>query len=277
MNHELKLEDYIKLKNLIYDKAGLFFATNKIYFVKKRLEKRMISLGMNDFQAYYDSLKYYDRTGEELQNLINELTTNETYFFRETAQLEVFADHCLAEVMAAGNHREKSLRIWSAGCSSGEEPYTLAIILQEKMRLHPDWRFSIMATDIDTGILKKAEEGLYNDRSIKNVKPELLKRYFNFTPEGYRISQNLKNTVNFSHLNLNDGAKMKTVRGIDFLFCRNVLIYFDELSRKIAMAHFYDSLNRGGFIFLGHSESVTRINSAFSLKRLGGMIVYQKP
>ena len=275
---ELKVEDFIKFRNLIYDKAGLFFETKKIYFVKKRLEKRLEDLGLGDVMEYYHQLKFSDKLGTELQNLINLLTTNETYFFREDNQLEVFADICLPEVVQRKRDgRNRKLTIWSAGCSTGEEPYTLAIRLLEKIPDLAQWELKLLATDIDTQVLRTAQEAVYSERSVRNVPPELLKKHFLVSPEGARLRIHVKKMVQFEHLNLFDSARMRRIREVDFIFCRNVLIYFADTSRKAVVANFYDSLNPGGYIYLGHSESVSRINTAFKVKRAGSLIVHQKP
>jgi len=276
---ELKVEDFIKVRNIIYEKAGLFFETKKIYFVSKRLEKRLEELQINDVGTYINLLKFEDRNGEELQKLINQLTTNETYFFREMLQIEAFLNYCLPEVANLKKARnQKRLKIWSAGCSSGEEPYTLAILLKERFPEFSLFEIEILGTDIDTDILKHAQEAHYNERAVKDVPPDLLKKYFSLNTNGlYKLDEKIKNMVKFAHLNLFDHQKMRLLREIDFIFCRNVLIYFDDLSRKSVMANFYDSLNPGGYIYLGHAESVSRINSAFQIKRVGDYIVHQKP
>ncbi len=275
---ELTVEDFIKFRNLIYEKAGLYFETKKIYFVHKRLENRVLALNLPSYDEYLNRLKFQDRSGEEMQNLINQLTTNETYFFREYNQMQVFVSDCLGEVrerkLKAG---DRTLRIWSAGCSSGEEAYTLAILLLENLKDRLLWTFDIFGSDIDTEILRRAREASYNERSVKDVPPPLLAKYFQPVPGGFNLLPAVKSMVSFRHLNLFDAAQMRQIKGVDFIFCRNVLIYFDDMSRKAVVASFYDSLNPGGYIYLGHAESVSRINTAFAIKRMGGLIVHQKP
>jgi chemotaxis protein methyltransferase CheR len=276
---KLTVEEFIQLRDIIYDKAGLFFEEKKIYFVKKRVEQRLEALAIPDVTEYYNLLKYKDKAGRELQVLLNRLTTNETFFFREENQLNVFRDHCLPEVIDFKRRkRENTIKIWSAGCSSGEEPYTLAILLKEKIIDFSSWNIVITGTDIDTEILEKAKTGVYNERSLRFTAPNMLAKYFTRNQDNeYIINFEIKKMVTFHHVNLFDSLKMRIFRGIDFIFCRNVLIYFDDTARKSVMANFYDSLNPGGYIYLGHSESVTRINSAFDIKRAGGFIVHQKP
>jgi chemotaxis protein methyltransferase CheR len=237
------------------------------------------ALAIDDVTEYYNLLKYKDRRGLELQKLLNLLTTNETYFFREDNQLKVFLDHCLTQVMASEEKKRlKKIKIWSAGCSSGEEPYTLAIMLRERGLEHMAWNVEINATDIDTNILNMAQKGVFHSRSTRFVPPLLMKKYFRpFGTDYYVLDPLIKEMVRFRHLNLVDNPRMRLMRFFDFIFCRNVLIYFNDASRRTVMASFYDSLTPGGYIYLGHSESVSRLSSAFTIERAGGLIVHRKP
>lgn len=273
----LSTEEFFMLRNLIYKKAGIFFEPRKIYFVKKRVEKRMDSLQLESVSDYIDCLNYQDRDGRELQTLLNSLTTNETYFFRESNQLDAFVKFNLPDRLKEKKRKgDFNLRIWSAGCSSGEEPYTLAMLLLESLENPRIWKIQILATDIDTQILQKAQEGLYDEHSVRNVSPEALKKYFLVSTDGFRVRANIKEMVSFVHMNLYDHQAVSRIRNVDFLFCRNVLIYFDDASRKAVVADFYDALAEGGYIYLGHSEALTRIHSAFAIRRAGGFIVHQK-
>jgi chemotaxis protein methyltransferase CheR len=278
LSMKLTVEAFMKLRNIIYDKTGLFYESKKIYFVKKRLEKRMKELNITDTGDYYNFLKFGDKNGTEMQRLINLMTTNETYFFREENQLSAFVEQCLPEVL---NSKRKSIapriKIWSAGCSTGEEAYTLAILLKEKLPKVNSWTIEILATDIDTDVLDKARAAVYGERSVRYVSPPLMKKYFLTHDNSYLLKDEIKCMVRFAHLNLFNSLKMRTIRAMDFIFCRNVLIYFDDASRKAVVANFYDSLNPGGYIYLGHSESVNRISSAFNIKRAGGLVLHQKP
>jgi chemotaxis protein methyltransferase CheR len=274
---ELSAEQFDKLTQQIYCRLGLHFEQNKTYFLQKRVEKRMDILGFEDPGEYVFLLCYADREGKEMQALANLITTNETYMFREYEQLEAFANHCLPEVLSAKQSRgEQRLRIWSAGCSSGEEPYTLAMILQEIFPQAQYWRCEIVASDIDQNVLAHARRATYSWRSVREVPPEYLDRHFIREGESYTVRPNTAALVTLQHLNLNDRMAMRAMRDFDFIFCRNVLIYFDDRSRKAAVDHFYNALNHGGYLFLGHSESVGRISSAFRLKRSGGHLIYVK-
>jgi chemotaxis protein methyltransferase CheR len=274
---ELSTEHFNKLSQHIYLRLGLQFEDKKSYFLQKRVEKRMEALDLEDIQDYVFLLCYGDPEGKEMQALANLITTNETYMFREFEQLEAFANCCLPEVLSAKQSRgEQKIRIWSAGCSSGEEPYTLAIILQEIFPQSQYWDCEIVATDIDQNVLAQAAAANYWWRSVREVPPEYLAKHFIQNGERYTIRPNIKSMVRFKHLNLCDRMAMREMRNYDFVFCRNVLIYFDDISRKSVIDHFYNSLQRGGYLFLGHSESVGRISSAFKLKRMDTHLVYVK-
>ena len=274
---ELTADHFDRLTQQIYLRLGLHFEEKKTYFLQKRIERRMEALGLQDPQEYVFRLCYADPEGKEMQKLANLITTNETYMFREYEQLEAFANCCLPEVLSAKQARgEQQLRIWSAGCSSGEEAYTLAMILQEVFPQSQYWRCEIVANDIDENMLAQAAKARYWWRSVRDVPPEYMEKYLIKDGESYVVRPKTAALVRFVHMNLHDRLAMRGMRNFDFVFCRNVLIYFDDLSRKTAVDHFYNSLNRGGYIFLGHSESVGRISSAFKLKRVESHLVYAK-
>ena len=273
---ELTAEQFSKLSKLIYKKLGLQFDEKKLYFLNKRVERRIADLGLNDADEYLFQIGYCDAKGAEMQALANLITTNETYMFREFEQLAGFADVCLPELIAARqNTSDRRIRIWCAGCSSGEEAYTLAIIIREVFPDSKNWDVKIMATDIDENVLKLARNAVYGERSVKYV-PDIYSRHLIPTDTGFRVNPETASLVRVEKLNLNDPLQMKAMRGYDFVFCRNVLIYFDDESRRNVVNHFYDSLNAKGYIFLGHSESVGRITSAFHLKKAGGHLLYTK-
>ena len=180
----------------------------------------------------------------------------------------------LKPLEAANNRR---LRIWSAGCSSGEEPYTLAIILMEVMHDFRNWDVKIKATDVDQVRLDMARRAVYDERSVKDIPPEYFDRHITRLPAGYfGVKPETAKVVEIEHLNLSDRLAMRGMKQFDFIFCRNVLIYFDDASRKAVVDHFYNALKPGGFIFLGHSESVGRISTSFKLLRVGQHLVYRK-
>jgi len=274
---ELSVDQFQTLSQVIYQKLGLHFDEKKIYFLKTRVAKRMAALRMDDPREYLFMLTYADPQGREMQALANLVTTNETYMFREYDQLQAFANHCLPEVLSAKQARgERTLRIWSAGCSSGEEAYTLAMILQEVFPQAQNWDCEIAATDIDQNMLRKVAAARYGQRSVNEVPDEYREKYLVEEGEEYVVRRRTAALVQPRHLNLHDRMAMRAMRGFDFIFCRNVLIYFDDLSRKAVVDHFYNALNRGGYVFLGHSESIGRVTTAFKLKRFETHLVYVK-
>ncbi len=275
---QITIKDFIKFRNIIYNRCGIFFETKKIYFVKKRLLARMESLGINDIGVYLNLLMHRDGDNKEFQALINLLTTNETYFFREFDQLAAFGEHCLVEISdRKEKENDRIIRAWSAGCSTGEEPYTLAVILREILEDIDLWQVNVYGTDIDTNVLERCRKGVYSQRSVKDVPDEYLSTYFSSQGDNYQVKPQIKEMVTFKQVNLMDKSAMIQMRRMDFIFCRNVLIYFNEESRREVAGWFYDALRPGGYVFLGHSESMSRISTAFRIKKMGGMIVYQKP
>ena len=274
---ELSSEQFERLAAKIYSQLGLEFDERKIYFLQKRVEKRMEKLGVEDPQKYLFMLCYADPDGVEMQALANLITTNETYMFREYDQLQAFADHCLPQVLSLKEERgDHTLRIWSAGCASGEEAYTLAIVVREVFPQSQFWKVEVVGTDVDQNVLNQAARARYGARSVNEVPPDYLSRHFIAHNDSYTVRPGTASLVTLAHLNLHDRVAMRAMKNFDFVFCRNVLIYFDDRSRKMVIDHFYNALNRGGFIFLGHSESVGRISSAFKLRKFGSHLVYGK-
>jgi len=267
-------ELFDKFIKLIYKKTGLFYEYNKKYYVQKRLETRAEQLEMDSLDEYYIMLKFSEDPFE-FDKLINDLTVNETYFFRDFPQLRNFAEDVLPVFVREKGDRRK-IKIWSAACSTGEEPYTLSIILQEMLEKPEEWEIQILASDINTEVLQSARIGLYDGRSVKDVPPEYLEKYFTRRHDKYLVNLDVKKPVSFRRINLMDEKEMSNINGCDFIFCRNCLIYFDDESRRSVLSCFYESLNPGGFIFLGHSESVGRISSAYRVQRIGDAIVYSR-
>lgn len=263
--------EFERLRDYVYRQSGIYFEDSKLYYVEKRVEQQMEKHGFKEFTAYLGALKF-DATGRMCQELLNSLTVNETYFFREYDQLK-----CLAEEIVPLWYRngaaDSGVRIWCAGCASGEEAYTLAIVMQE---MAPDAQWEIHATDINTEVLGRAERGIYNHYAVRQVPPGYLKRYFTPLGDNYAVSSLLKRRIRFYQLNLADDAAMRDLRGFHAIFCRNVLIYFDDISRRRVALHFYQALEPGGYVFLGHSESMSRITTVFKPVRLRNAIIYMK-
>jgi chemotaxis protein methyltransferase CheR len=275
---ELDVPTFILLRDLVYEKTGLMFEDRKRTFVQGRLAGRLVATGTDTPRDYYRYLRYSDPSGTEFQSLIETLTTNETYFFREFPQLQSFADEALPIIADAKRDRgDCKLSIWSAACSTGDEPYTLAIILRECLDDFSRWNVRILATDIDTQVLRTARRATYSARNIKDVPNVYVKKYFWVNGEEHHVVPEIASMVTFEHLNLMDRPGMRKHRNFDFIFCRNALIYFNEASCRQVLSSFYDALLPGGYIFLGHSESVGRISAAYEMVRLGDTITYRRP
>jgi len=269
-------EDVFRLvRDIIKDYCGLYFDDASRYLLEKRLSRRIRNHHLNDFRDYYRFIRYDTRAEEELSAIMDILTVNETYFFREQNQLKAFSEEILEELQVA-NRGRRTLRIWSAGCSTGEEPYTIAMLLQEK-NVFSGWDIEIHGSDINQRVLQTARRGVYRKNSFRTTEPYFLKKYFVEEDSSYRISDAVKKFVNFNYLNLLDPCKAKFLGKMDVVFCRNVLIYFDNASRRRVIENFYDRLVDGGYLLLGHAESLMNISTAFTLKHFKHDMVYQKP
>lgn len=272
----ISAEEFKKFSEFFYRKTGIHFAENKRYFVDKRLNERMAMTGSDSFREYFVNLRF-DRQSNELQQLINSMTVNETYFFREEYHFRCMVRSMLNEVAASKKPGDR-IRIWSVPCSSGEEPYSIAIYLSEFWPLLDKFEVEILASDIDTQILQQAERGLYSQRSVGQMPPDLLDRYFTRKPDGlYQLSSMIRESVTFGRANITEQSDIAHYRNIDLVFCRNLLIYFDDVARRAAAQTFYEALNPGGFVCLGHSESMSRISGVFQIRKFPEAIVYQRP
>jgi chemotaxis protein methyltransferase CheR len=268
--------DFEKFREFFYRKTGIQFDTTKRYFVDKRLVERIEATGSDSFRNYFVKLRF-EAGGDEMQHLVNVMTVNETYFFREAYQFDCLVRHMLDEV-AATRKAGSRIRIWSVPSSTGEEPYSIAIYLLERWPLINSYEVEIMSSDIDTQVLNAAQRGVYSDRSVGNLPKPYLAKYFTKIKEGeWKLSRDVTDAVEFSRVNLSDPNETRRFRDIDVIFCRNLLIYFDDVSRRIAAEAMYDALRPGGFICLGHSESMSRISSLFNVRRFPDALVYQKP
>lgn len=269
-------EDFEKFREFFYRKTGIQFEPTKRYFVDKRLIERIRATESGTFRNYFMLLRF-EASGKEVQALTNLMTVNETYFFREEYQFKCLVESILPEVVRRKTPGQ-TIRIWSIPSSSGEEAYSIAIYLLEHWPDIENWDVELLSSDIDTDILARARIGRYSPRSVQHLPLALLSRYFKRQPDGdYQIDDSLREAVEFTRVNLNDPADTRPYRGIDVIFCRNLLIYFDDLSRSKAAEAFYDALHPGGFICLGHSESMSRITSLFRVRKFPEAIVYQKP
>lgn len=269
--------DFEQLRDFIYNICGMYFHTTKKYFLESRLTRRMEATGSKTYQDYYLLLKS-PRGSEELKFLMDEITTNETYFFRNVPQLAALENKLLPELVETKNKMGfRKLRIWSAASSSGEEAYTMAMILLEKRpTLLKDWIIEIVGTDINETVIAQAKEGIYNAYSVRNI-PELYKRKYIREENGkFILSPDVKKFVTFNKLNLYEDSKMIFMKSFDFIFCANVLIYFDIASKSKVVQHFYNNLQPYGYFFVGQSESLHGVNDKFKTVHFPGGFGYKK-
>jgi len=270
----ISMEDFLKFREYFYRKTGIQFDDAKRYFVDRRLIERVETTDSRNFRNYFMMLRF-EASGEELQALTNLMTVNETYFFREEYQFKCLVNSILPE-LTKSRKNQGPIRIWSMPSSSGEEAYSIAMYLLEYWPGINQWDVEIISSDIDTKILDQARRGYYSPRSVANLPKNLLSKYFSVSGEGFQICDDLKEAVEFTRVNLMNSVDVRGYRGFDVIFCRNLLIYFDDLSRRQAADTFYDALHPGGFLCLGHSESMSRISSLYQARKFSDSVVYQK-
>ena len=267
--------DFAKVADFFYRKTGIRFDERRRYFVAKRIARRIHETGSPGFRIWFNAMRF-EAAQTEFQNLVNAMTVNETYFYREEHQLDALAGPVLDEVAQA--RPGELLRIWSVPCSTGEEPYSIALKLIEDWPAIDRVDVKILASDIDTQVLAAAEAGIYSRRSVAQLPPGVLARHFRPSgPHHHALSREVVNCVERSRLNITDPDLARLMPSVDVIFCRNLLIYFDDTSRRLAVEGLYDVLRPGGFVFLGHSESMSRMSSLFRVRKFGSVIVYQKP
>jgi chemotaxis protein methyltransferase CheR len=264
------------LRDFVHSYCGIYFDDGSKFLLERRLSRRLEQHRLRSFEEYYHFLRYDRKREEELAILIDNLTTNETYFFRESSQLRAFSEEILPEIQQTHAGR-KVLRIWSAGCSTGEEPYTIAILLLESGNWWRDWQVEILGSDINQRVLHAARKGVYKKSAHRTTSPDMLTKYFLEEKGDYRIIDAVKELVSFSSVNLLDPFKTSLISNMDIIFCRNVIIYFDREAKKKVIESFHHKLREGGHLFLGHSESLINISNAFELRTLKNDMIYQKP
>jgi len=268
-------EDYAKFFEFFYRKTGIVFTDKKAYFVERRLGERMQATGCETFRDYF-SLVRFQSSGDEWQQLVNAMTVNETYFLREEYQFDAMVAGMLPE-LTRDRRPGSAVKIWSTPCSTGEEPYSIAIHLLENWKRADEFDIEIHASDIDTRVIAQARRGVYGARSLQRLSAALRSKYFTaLGDDQFRIREELRDSIDFDVVNIVDPGNTTRYREMDIIFCRNLLIYFDDVSRRESVELLYECLNPGGFICLGHSESMNRISSLFKPRKFADTIVYQK-
>jgi len=272
-------KDFEQLRDYIYNVCGIYFHSSKKYFLESRLARRMECTGSKTHADYLQFVLGGVTGSTELKKLLDEITTNETCLFRNMPQLNALETKLLPEIVAVkGKIGFKKLRIWSAGSSSGEEAYTMAMLLLEKRNtLLKDWIIEIIGTDINETVIGQAKEGIYNSYSVRNTPDFYLKKYFKEEAPGkFVLSPEVKKLATFNQLNLYDDNKMLFMKSFDFIFCANVLIYFDTASKSKVVQHFYNNLQPYGYFFVGQSESLHGVNDKFKTVHFPGGFTYNK-
>jgi len=268
-------EEFGRLCEFVYRRTGMVFTEAKRYYVQRRVNDRMAATGATSFASYFARLRS-DVKGE-VEQFINAFTVNETYFYREDHQLQ-----CLTNDILPARIRDKRkgdpLRIWSIPCSTGEEPYSIAMWLLDNWPQVDAFDIEIIGSDIDTKVLRAAEAGVFGRRALMRLTPDTIGRYFHqLDDERWVILDDLRQSVRFTPVNLVEPGDTRPHGQFDVIFCRNVLIYFDDASRRIAAENLFENLAPGGFICLGHTESMSRISPLFDVRRYADAIVYQRP
>ncbi|HTS36853.1 MAG TPA: protein-glutamate O-methyltransferase CheR [Candidatus Solibacter sp.] len=270
--------ELVRIRDLIYQVAGIFHPDNKLRLLLDRCGRRMKELKSQSLRDYFECLTVKPIRQAELVALLNEITIGETCFFRNQPQLDALRQIVLPKIIEAKAKLPiKKMRIWSAGCSTGEEPYTLSMMMMEEAhgRLK-DWTIEILATDLNERSLAHAKNAVYGNYSTRNLPVHYRQRYFIPAGDQLQVQPAVRSNISFSRLNLSDDARMTFMKGLDIIFCCNVLIYFDLASKRKVIQHFYNDLLPHGYLFLGHSESLYGVSDDFRLVHLPGATAYVK-
>jgi len=254
-----------KFSDLVYEKTGIFLKPEKKELLNARLGKRLRATGIPSFKQYYEYV-INDRSGDELVHLIDNVSTNFTSFFRENSHFEILSSTVLPAFVKEGRGKSKEILLWSSASSSGEEPYTMAMVVEDFVSRHPGMRYRIMATDISTRVLAQAKRGVYADERVTKVPTPFLKKYFQKgvgNSDGYvKVKDELRRMVHFDRFNLMGDFPWRAA--IDVIFCRNVMIYFNRETQQELVSKFHEALTPGGYLFIGHSESISGLKHNFT-------------
>ncbi|MBI5178484.1 MAG: protein-glutamate O-methyltransferase CheR [Nitrospinae bacterium] len=278
MSFQMTEEEQKLLSDCVRGYAGLVFSGAQEYLFQKRIKRRMDANKLVSAREYYHFLRFDPRRDDEMRELINLLTVNETYFFRETPQIEMVSRELLP-ALKERRSREKTVRIWSAACSNGAEPYTLAmLVLESGLFQAGGWKVEIFGTDINSEVVQAARKGMFGVPAFRGTDEALRKKYF--TPAGagqWEIRDEVKKMVKFSQMNLHNRAQMRLMRDMDAIFCRNVLIYFDTEGKREVSEMFHDSLAPSGYLVIGQTESLFKVTTLYTIVPMTNVLLYQKP
>lgn len=268
-------EDFKLLRDAIYNYSGIFISNDYQGIFMRRLERRILALAMDSFNEYYYYLKYNPDNHEEYRKLMDAITIKETYFFREVDQMKTLVNEIIPAI-----RREKpfeTIKIWSAGCATGEEPYTIAMLCIEKGYHLGNARVEIFANDISQEAIQKAKQGVYKPTSFRSTDPAYLQRFFTANDDGtHRVRDEVKELLNFFCINLLEKNRLTFLPIFDIIFCRNLIIYFDDESKRKVIESFYHKLYPKRYLFLGHSESLINFTHLFKLQHYQHSLLYQR-
>ena len=270
--------ELVRIRDLVYQVAGIFHPDNKLRLLSDRCSRRMKEVQAHTLHDYFECLTVKAARQAELVALLNEITIGETCFFRNQPEMNALRQIVIPKILEAKSKVPlRQLRIWSAGCSTGEEPYTLSmLLLEESQSLLKDWTVEIFATDLNENALAHAKKAVYGSYATRHLTPHYREKYFTSVGDQLQVQPAVRSRVNFSRLNLSDDARMTFMKNLDVIFCCNVLIYFDLTSKRHVIHHFYNKLLPHGYLFLGHSESLYGVSEDFRLVHLPGATAYVK-
>jgi len=257
-NFAISGEDFRLLRDIVRERFGIYYDDQKQFLLLSRLQTRLSKRSLTNYADYVKFLRFGAEREAEFRDLASVLSNNETYFFRERAQVKALCGNILTELQAFSPR----VRVWSAACSSGEEPYSLAMSLLETGRI-AESNISIRATDISPRVLEMCARGYYRALSFRATEPAMVQRYFTVSGDGFIIADRIKRLVQFASLNLMDDRKIAAFGPVDAIFCRNVLIYFDKPTQKRVVESFARALRAGGYLFLGHAESLFALTDLY--------------
>jgi chemotaxis protein methyltransferase CheR len=273
--YDLSDKTYRLITDFIYNASCLRFDQSSKCMIHRRLNSRVEELQLDSFEKYYFYLRYHPNREIEMDLIFDLIATHETYFFREQTQLNAFTDEIVPQ-LTENRNLSRSLRIWCAGCSSGEEPYTVAMLCRQHPLLE-NWDVNIFASDISQKMIHAARRGVYGENAFRSTKDAIKDAHFDRTPEHlYRIHDEIKRMVTFMKLNLLDEDRIGLLGQMDAVFCRNVIIYFDAEAKKKIISMFYRKLRSGAYLLLGQAESLAALSTQFHLRYLMNDMVYQK-
>jgi chemotaxis protein methyltransferase CheR len=278
-NRDCRMSDaeFRMFAELLRNHCGLHFGEETRFLLEKRVNRRMSQCSLTNYSAYHYELRNASHRDGELAQLIDDVTTNETYFFRERGQLRALVGEILPEVLMQRRERgNRPITVWSAGCASGEEPYSIVILARES-GVDPGSHLRVYASDISRRMLQRARQGIYRDSSFRETETHLRDRYFEEKDGQWKVSDEIKKHVDFIHINLMDRSKIALLGAMDVILCRNVIIYFDMESKRKLIRTFEEKLRPGGHLLLGHSESLINLSTSLDLRHLKNDLVYRRP